>query len=263
MTAPRRARRRTVSAAQRDVRLHAGQRAPAVRGLGALPVARARRRVSVPARPRAREAADRAGRSAWWLDASVERATGRSPWRRARRGDAAANRSRTSCTRISARSAARWWRSPGRWALPLVTSLYGVDAAVLPYLPQWRDQYARLFREGELFLAEGPEMRKKIIAAGAPAGPDRHSADRARPGRSTRAGRPTARRRCCSPGASSRRRDCSMRSPPSHRAREPGAGRADDDRRRRPRRGGCARADRPTRRCRTSSSSSARSRTPT
>ena len=27
----------------------------------------------------------------------------------------------------------------------------------------------RLFREGELFLAEGPEMRKKIIAAGAPA----------------------------------------------------------------------------------------------
>jgi len=53
--------------------------------------------------------------------------------------------------------------------LPLVTSLYGVDAAVLPYLPRWRDRYARLFREGELFLAEGPEMRKKIIAAGAPA----------------------------------------------------------------------------------------------
>jgi colanic acid/amylovoran biosynthesis glycosyltransferase len=53
--------------------------------------------------------------------------------------------------------------------LPLVTSLYGVDAAVLPYLPQWRDKYVRLFRDGDLFLAEGPEMRKKIIAAGAPA----------------------------------------------------------------------------------------------
>jgi colanic acid/amylovoran biosynthesis glycosyltransferase len=54
--------------------------------------------------------------------------------------------------------------------LPLVTSLYGVDAAVLPYLPQWRSRYERLFREGNLFLAEGPEMRKKVIAAGAPAG---------------------------------------------------------------------------------------------
>jgi colanic acid/amylovoran biosynthesis glycosyltransferase len=53
--------------------------------------------------------------------------------------------------------------------IPLVTSLYGVDAAVLPYLPQWRDRYARLFRKGDLFLAEGPEMRRKIIAAGAPA----------------------------------------------------------------------------------------------
>ena len=56
-----------------------------------------------------------------------------------------------------------------RSGVPLVTSLYGVDAAVLPYLPQWRDHYARLFRDGDLFLAEGPEMRKKIIAAGAPA----------------------------------------------------------------------------------------------
>jgi len=54
-------------------------------------------------------------------------------------------------------------------ALPLVTSLYGVDAAVLPYLSQWRERYARLFRDGDLFLAEGPEMRKKVIAAGAPA----------------------------------------------------------------------------------------------
>jgi len=53
--------------------------------------------------------------------------------------------------------------------VPLVTSLYGVDAAVLPYLPQWRERYDRLFAEGDLFLAEGPEMRRKIIAAGAPA----------------------------------------------------------------------------------------------
>ena len=36
------------------------------------------------------------------------------------------------------------------------------------YLPHWRERYARLFREGDLFLAEGPEMRKKVLAAGAP-----------------------------------------------------------------------------------------------
>jgi glycosyltransferase involved in cell wall biosynthesis len=52
--------------------------------------------------------------------------------------------------------------------VPLVTSLYGVDAAVLPYLPRWRAGYDRLFQTGALFLAEGPEMRKRIIAAGAP-----------------------------------------------------------------------------------------------
>ena len=99
--------------------------------------------------------------------------------------------------------------------VPLVTSLYGVDAAVLPYLPQWRDQYARLFRDGDLFLAEGPEMRKKIIAAGAPA--DRTvihpialdllevpALDARRP-----------RRRCSLSAVSSRRRGCSTRSPHS------------------------------------------------
>jgi glycosyltransferase involved in cell wall biosynthesis len=55
--------------------------------------------------------------------------------------------------------------------IPLITSLYGVDAAVLPFLPRWRKLYARLFRDGDLFLAEGPEMRKHVIKAGAP--PDR------------------------------------------------------------------------------------------
>jgi colanic acid/amylovoran biosynthesis glycosyltransferase len=105
---------------------------------------------------------------AWWIAASVERTTGRSPWRRrvdetlARIAPAAvhAHFGTIGCEMIAATRAA---------GLPLVTSLYGVDAAVLPYLPQWRARYARLFRDGDLFLAEGPEMRKKVIAAGAPA----------------------------------------------------------------------------------------------
>ena len=119
-------------------------------------------RIHVQPKPASRRTA------AWWLAASIERASGRSPWRRG--VDAALARLRPAvvhahfgpigCEMVPVTTAAD---------LPLVTSLYGVDAAVLPYLPQWRDRYARLFRDGDLFLAEGPEMRKKVIAAGAPA----------------------------------------------------------------------------------------------
>jgi colanic acid/amylovoran biosynthesis glycosyltransferase len=105
----------------------------------------------------------------WWLDASVERATGRSPWRRAvehllddlQPDIVHAHFGPTGC------EMAEITRTAG---VPLVTSLYGVDAAVLPYMAHWRDAYARLFECGDLFLAEGPEMRTKVIAAGAPAG---------------------------------------------------------------------------------------------
>jgi colanic acid/amylovoran/stewartan biosynthesis glycosyltransferase WcaL/AmsK/CpsK len=106
-------------------------------------------------------------RVGWWVDASVERATGRSPWRRAVEAVLAgvapdvvhAHFGPTGCELAEITAAAR---------VPLITSLYGVDAAVLPYKPQWREPYARLFTCGDLFLAEGPEMRKKVIAAGAP-----------------------------------------------------------------------------------------------
>jgi colanic acid/amylovoran biosynthesis glycosyltransferase len=118
--------------------------------------------IEVVSRPRTKKRVD------WWLAASIEVATGRSPWRR--RLDALLARlapdvihahfGPNGCLIVDAA------RSAG---IPLVTSLYGVDAAVLPYLPQWRDCYARLFAVGDRFLAEGPEMRAKIIAAGAPA----------------------------------------------------------------------------------------------
>ncbi len=121
-------------------------------------------RIHVQAQPATRLSAE------WWLAASIERATGRSPWRRG--VEAALARIRPAvvhahfgpigCEMVAITKAL---------GLPLVTSLYGVDAAVLPYLPQWRDRYARLFRDGDFFLAEGPEMRAKVIAAGA--APDR------------------------------------------------------------------------------------------
>jgi len=105
---------------------------------------------------------------AWWVDASVERATGRSPWRRAVETVLAdlepdlvhAHFGPNACELVDITAAA---------GIPLVASLYGVDAAVLPYLPQWRDAYERLFTAATLFFAEAPEMRRKVIAAGAPA----------------------------------------------------------------------------------------------
>lgn len=103
----------------------------------------------------------------WWMSSAVEHATGRSPWRRC----VEALVKEMQPTLIHAHfgpvgiEMAAVAKAIG---VPLVTTLYGADAAVLPYLPQWRDGYTRLFQEGDLFLAEGPEMRKKIIAAGAP-----------------------------------------------------------------------------------------------
>jgi colanic acid/amylovoran/stewartan biosynthesis glycosyltransferase WcaL/AmsK/CpsK len=105
---------------------------------------------------------------AWWVDASMKHATGRSLWERgvesmlrAIQPDVIhAHFGPVGCDVVDVAAGL---------GVPMVTSLYGVDAAVLPYLPQWRHRYARLFRTGDLFLAEGPEMRRKIIAAGAPA----------------------------------------------------------------------------------------------
>lgn len=53
--------------------------------------------------------------------------------------------------------------------LPLVTSFYGRDAALLPRYPWWRLLYRRLFREGDTFLVEGPVLGETLEALGCPA----------------------------------------------------------------------------------------------
>ena len=57
-----------------------------------------------------------------------------------------------------------------RWLnIPLVTSFYGYDAYGLPQeQPYWHNRYKTLFKQGRLFLAEGPAMRKKLIELGCP-----------------------------------------------------------------------------------------------
>ncbi len=120
-------------------------------------------RVHAIGKPRSRKTVE------WWAAAAVERATGRSPWRR--KVEQLIGRVKPSVVHAHfgpiGCELADIARASG---IPLVTSLYGVDAAVLPHLPQWRAAYERLFALGDLFLAEGPEMRKKVIAAGAPPG---------------------------------------------------------------------------------------------
>jgi colanic acid/amylovoran biosynthesis glycosyltransferase len=103
----------------------------------------------------------------WWLAQSQERAGRPSAWRRAIERLLAdvspavvhAHFGPIGCELVPIVAAA---------GIPLVTSLYGVDAAVLPHHPRWRAAYTQLFRHGNCFLAEGPAMRTAILAAGAP-----------------------------------------------------------------------------------------------
>jgi len=50
--------------------------------------------------------------------------------------------------------------------LPLVTTFYGEDISALPRSEKWLRAYERLFSEGDLFLVEGPNMRKKLVELG-------------------------------------------------------------------------------------------------
>jgi colanic acid/amylovoran biosynthesis glycosyltransferase len=52
--------------------------------------------------------------------------------------------------------------------LPLITSFYGVDASKQAVDPAHREGFARLFLEGELFLAEGSAMRERLARLGCP-----------------------------------------------------------------------------------------------
>ena len=52
--------------------------------------------------------------------------------------------------------------------IPLVTTFYGLDVSALPKIPMWRRRFERLFREGDLFLAEGPFMAECLAELGCP-----------------------------------------------------------------------------------------------
>lgn len=52
---------------------------------------------------------------------------------------------------------------------PMITTFYGYDVVRLPQSsPKWRQRYARLFAEGDGFLAEGPHMGRCLAELGCP-----------------------------------------------------------------------------------------------
>ncbi len=53
--------------------------------------------------------------------------------------------------------------------VPMATTFYGMDASALPRQRLWRRRFQRLFKEGELFLVEGPRMGESLVSIGCPA----------------------------------------------------------------------------------------------
>lgn len=52
--------------------------------------------------------------------------------------------------------------------VPMATAFYGLDVSVLPQEVVWRRRFARLFAEGEAFLAEGAHMAQRLMELGCP-----------------------------------------------------------------------------------------------
>jgi colanic acid/amylovoran biosynthesis glycosyltransferase len=55
-----------------------------------------------------------------------------------------------------------------RHKIPLVTTFYGYDVSKLPLEAKWQPRLKWLFEEGDMFLAEGPAMRHRLIELGCP-----------------------------------------------------------------------------------------------
>lgn len=53
--------------------------------------------------------------------------------------------------------------------LPMAVTFYGQDVSLLPKRAIWRSRYEKLFKKCDLFFAEGPFMKKALVALGAPA----------------------------------------------------------------------------------------------
>lgn len=53
-------------------------------------------------------------------------------------------------------------------SVPMITAFYGMDLSVLPKQRIWKKRFKRLFKEGDLFLAEGNYMKAGLVELGCP-----------------------------------------------------------------------------------------------
>jgi len=53
-----------------------------------------------------------------------------------------------------------------RSGLPMVTTFYGHDVSALPRQGVWRQSFSQLFRDGEVFITEGPVMKNRLVELG-------------------------------------------------------------------------------------------------
>lgn len=62
----------------------------------------------------------------------------------------------------------RYLRLKENLNLPMITTFYGFDVSMIPRIPQWMVKYKILFRECDLFLTEGSNMKSEMIKIGCP-----------------------------------------------------------------------------------------------
>jgi colanic acid/amylovoran biosynthesis glycosyltransferase len=52
--------------------------------------------------------------------------------------------------------------------IPHITTFYGFDVSRLATKKKWKEQYIKLFQEGDMFLVEGLHMKSELVALGCP-----------------------------------------------------------------------------------------------
>ena len=60
------------------------------------------------------------------------------------------------------------YRLKKRLCIPHITTFYGFDVSQLATHKKWKEQYIKLFQEGDMFLVEGKHMKSKLITLGCP-----------------------------------------------------------------------------------------------
>lgn len=102
---------------------------------------------------------------AWWSNEAARWLTGRSVWQRRAARALAPLRPAV----LHAHFGQMGWAGlpvARQLGIPLVTTFYGYDMSVLPRQARWQRRLRELFQGGDLFLAEGPCMQRRLVELG-------------------------------------------------------------------------------------------------